>query len=360
MESDEDVPEAVPLPPISEGNGTEAPDRSALVSPGTDPNPVPVTLITGFLGAGKTTLINHIICGEHGFRIAVILNEFGEELGIEKALMQEQESAAFALQDVIELANGCMCCSVKTDFVQALETMMQHRSKFDSILIETTGLANPGPVAAALWTDEELESGVCLDAIVTVVDARNISHQLAGRPGSGHVNEAQQQIAYADVVLLNKIDLMPEEELTKLEQRISGLNAGADIIRTQRCSVPLDKLLGRGCFNSSQWQGLGEALDGAAQSEAQGAAGEADIDRLHLHDSHVGTVCLQAPEPVDLTKVRYWLDTLLWETEAAKEDIYRMKGVLTVQGSDRQHVLQAVHEVEPAQGPLVMADHAQQ
>lgn len=349
---DDEVPEAVPL--------QQAP-ASDLQTQKSEPDkkyegPVPITLVTGYLGAGKTTLINHIVCGEHGFRIAVILNEFGEELGVEKAMLQQQDSAAFALQEVVELANGCLCCSVKNDFVQALEGMMQHRSKFDYILIETTGLADPGPVAAALWTDAELESGVCLDGVVTVVDARHISSQLAAVRSSGAVNEAQQQIAYADVVLLNKVDLVTsEQELLTVERRIGSLNASADVVRTKRCQVPLQQLLGRGGFAASRHTANATHSTTAAAATAATDRNETAAtasDHSHTHDTDIRTVCLRTTEPIDLTRLKHWLDTLLWERDASKEDIYRMKGVVNAQGSAVQHVLQAVHEVfDIVQGP---------
>eukprot|EP00879_Flechtneria_rotunda_P022113 GHRR01023331.1.p1 GENE.GHRR01023331.1~~GHRR01023331.1.p1 ORF type:complete len:224 (+),score=69.16 GHRR01023331.1:248-919(+) len=170
--------------------------------------PVPVTLITGYLGSGKTTLVRYILQERHGYRIAVILNEYGGETGIESAFVQDEQGDHATVPQWVELANGCLCCSVKAEFVQALEGLMAadslHAGKFGYVLVETTGLANPGPIMSELWTDEELEAAVVLDGVVTLVDGHNITHQLAeGRPG-GTANEAQLQVALADVILLNK------------------------------------------------------------------------------------------------------------------------------------------------------------
>ncbi|KAL6770564.1 ZNG1 [Auxenochlorella protothecoides x Auxenochlorella symbiontica] len=209
MDADDEVPMAVSL---TEQAGTtrvtrETPSYRQNLSLDGPLKPVPVTLITGYLGAGKSTLINRILNTQHGYRCAVLMNEFGESADVERALIKEPEGEeASPLANWVQLENGCICCSVKNDMVKALEALLQQRASFDYILIETTGLANPGPVAAALWTDAELEAGVCLDAVVTVVDARNIRRQLADPPGEGaEVCEAAAQIAFADVVLLNKV-----------------------------------------------------------------------------------------------------------------------------------------------------------
>ncbi|CAD7701679.1 unnamed protein product [Ostreobium quekettii] len=226
---------------------------------------------------------------------------------------------------------------------------MQKREKFDNIVIETTGLANPGPVATALWTDEELEAGVCLDAIVTVVDAKHIRRQLQARPESGTVNEAQQQIAYADVVILNKVDLVTQEEADEIEEEVKAINSTVSITRTIRSRVDINAVLNRGTYRGGrarggarQWaDGLTRNCsgDGGQQMPCEGHADCGDV-----HSQQVTTVSVTASQAVDKEKVKTWLDTLLWENDNLW-DIFRMKGILNVQGSDRQHFMQAVHEM---------------
>jgi len=372
-----------------------------------------VTLITGFLGAGKTTLVRHILSANHGMRIAVILNEFGD--AVEGAYFQDLEGLKSASGEWVELANGCMCCSVKSDFVQALESLLAKEQKPEYIIIETTGLANPGPVAAALWTDEEVEAGVQLDSIITVVDAINIDRQLHDPRPDGTVNEAQVQVAYADLILLNKMDLCQEEAIVRAEADIRAINSSVHIIRTKRCTVDLNLLLNRhgykhgaeivlppiaeGAEDDSAGDGDGDG-DGAASStgatggattpipdakdDESGAAsltgfpGRASMSRRasiggmsshsravslsldHMgssdcdepghshhghHDSQIQTVCLTVSEPLDLEKVKSFLDKLLWDRETHPEDIYRVKGALHIAGHPNKHIVQAVYEL---------------
>mmetsp|Transcript_16881 Transcript_16881/g.40239 ORF Transcript_16881/g.40239 Transcript_16881/m.40239 type:complete len:482 (-) Transcript_16881:583-2028(-) len=339
---EEEAPEAVPIsgndieavqapPPVNQKPQEASPKEH-------DHKPVPVTLITGYLGSGKTTLVNHILTAPHGYRIAVIMNEFGSEVGIESALVKEPEAgkAKPMVEEWVELSNGCLCCSVKDNFVQALEALMGKRDKFDYILIETTGLANPGPVATALWTDPELEAGVCLDAIVTVVDAHNIGRQMKESRPCGSVNEAQQQIAYADVVVINKVDLVGEGELFSLREEILSINAGARILCTSRSRIDLGEVLGIEAYNGTK------AVEGTACAE-----GRSD----HVHDSGVSTVSLRAAGHVDLERFKCWLDGILWEEDQATRDIFRMKGLLNVEGSGRKHVFQ-VRRTTDSPGPV--------
>eukprot|EP00878_Enallax_costatus_P030930 GHUV01033745.1.p1 GENE.GHUV01033745.1~~GHUV01033745.1.p1 ORF type:complete len:209 (+),score=29.59 GHUV01033745.1:656-1282(+) len=203
-EENDDVPVAVAIESDEDGLSPYATAPSSQRQA-----PVPVTLITGYLGSGKTTLVRYILQERHGYRIAVILNEFGGETGLESAFIQNEQGSRANVPQWVELANGCLCCSVKAEFVQALEGLLQtgsrHEGKFDYILVETTGLANPGPIMSELWTDEELEAAVVLDGVVTVVDGRNIGRQLAEQRAGGAANEAQLQVALADVILLNKV-----------------------------------------------------------------------------------------------------------------------------------------------------------
>ncbi|CAK9863939.1 unnamed protein product [Sphagnum jensenii] len=288
---------------------------------------VGITMITGYLGAGKTTLVNFILHEHHGARIAVILNEFGDELGIEKAMVNDGAGGSL-VEEWVELANGCVCCSVKHSFLQAIEQLLQRREKFDHILLETTGLANPGPVAAVLWVDDQLESPVRLDSIVTVVDARNIKQQLADTREAGSVNEAYLQIAFADVVVLNKVDLVPGE-LADVEAQIRKINALVKIVHSVRCQLNLKDILDRRSFDVQRSVDI-EAL--------------LQLDGHNVHDRSVGTVSISATGAADLSKVDDWLGELLWETGKDVE-VYRMKGVFHVYGSDKMHMLQAVREL---------------
>src|ERR1700754_3662994 len=181
----------------------------------------PVTVLTGFLGAGKTTLLNHILTANHGKRVAVIENEFGE-IGV------DQDLVIAADEEIFEMNNGCICCTVRGDLIRILGNLMKRRDKFDYVLIETTGLADPGPVAQTFFADDEVRASTKLDGIVTVVDAKHAAQQL------GRSREVTEQIAFADVVLLNKVDLVPPEEVDSLERRIMTMNATAKVNRTTK------------------------------------------------------------------------------------------------------------------------------
>ena len=363
--------------------------------------PVPVLLLTGYLGAGKTTLVNYILSENHGYRCAVLLNEIANSADIEQALVRDPEGSGHPtpLADWRQLENGCICCSAKNDMVQALESLMVQRDRFDYIIIETTGLANPGPVAAALWTDAELESSICLDAIVTVVDAKNIVRHIIedtnGVDGYGddkgmnekkknalsRANEAQQQIAFADIILLNKCDLVEESVLDGIEQEIRRINAEVDILRCQRCVIDVGEILHTGLYSSSSSsvvrqrdRGDGDACtirnteklvkiddnddvgDGHTPPPPTKDGHVCDAPHCNHHSHHrpshhdVKTVTLYASAPLNMTSVRHWLDEVLWnERDGGRRDdtvqqIFRVKGLLRVAGSETKWVVQAVHE----------------
>src|SRR6202046_2653983 len=197
---------------------------------------IPVTVLTGYLGAGKTTLLNRILSENHGKKYAVIVNEFGE-IGIDNDLIIGAD------EEVFEMNNGCVCCTVRGDLVRILEGLMKRKGKFDAIIVETTGLADPAPVAQTFFVDEDVQKNARLDAVVTVADAKWLSDRLKDAP------EAKNQIAFADVIVLNKIDLVSKAELAEVEARIRGINPYAKLHRTERCQVALSDVLERGAFD---------------------------------------------------------------------------------------------------------------
>src|ERR1019366_1205907 len=201
-----------------------------------DTDPIPVTVITGFLGAGKTTLLNRILSERHGRRLAVIENEFGE-IGVDNQLVIQSD------EELFEMNNGCICCSVRGDLIRILGRLLKRKDRLDGILIETTGLANPGPVAQTFFTDEEMRRNFRLDGIVTVVDAKHVASHLDAD------DESVKQLAFADVILLNKTDLASPAELDALHARIRGINAVASVHRTRDCDVDLARVLDIGGFN---------------------------------------------------------------------------------------------------------------
>jgi G3E family GTPase len=279
---------------------------------------VPVTVVTGFLGSGKTTLVNYILSENHGKRIAVIENEFGE-IGIDDALVIDAE------EEIFEMNNGCICCTVRGDLIRILGTLMKRKDKFDYILVETTGLADPAPVAQTFFVDDEIRNQLRLDAIVTVVDAKHLALHLFEEKEVGIENEALEQLAFADRVLVNKIDLVSEEELLRVEGQIRSINAGASIVRTQMSKVDLDWVLNAHAFELSRVL----EVDPQFLEETE-----------HLHDQSITSVGIEADGAVDLEKINDWLGWLLREKGV---DIFRMKGIINVKDFDKRFVFQGVH-----------------
>jgi G3E family GTPase len=298
---------------------------------------IPVTVLTGYLGAGKTTLLNRILSEDHGHRWAVIVNEFGE-VGIDHELITHSS------EELFEMNNGCICCTVRGDLIRTLHTLLQRPEKFDAIVVETTGLADPGPVAQTFFVDPKLRAATRLDSITTLVDARHVMARLADS------REAVEQIAFADQLVLNKIDLVGESQLLEVAHALRQLNPLAPIQRAQRSNVPLHQVLGCGGFDLQRIVALEPDFLGAAVP-AQGEPGHVHDDDCghehpsqhdHAHDIGITSVAMTITRPMDANKVQAWLAQLV-ATQGAK--ILRAKGFINVADDPRRMVFQAVHMV---------------
>jgi len=299
---------------------------------------IPVTVLTGYLGAGKTTLLNRILSENHGKKYAVIVNEFGE-IGIDNDLIIGAD------EEVFEMNNGCICCTVRGDLVRIMEGLMKRRGKFDAIIVETTGLADPAPVAQTFFVDEDVQKNARLDAVVTVADAKWLSDRLKDAP------EAKNQIAFADVIVLNKTDLVSKGELSEVEARIRGINPYAKLHRTERCKVKLSDVLERGAFD------LDRILDIEPDFLEPGDDHDHDHDHhhhhdhdhhhhdhthglKHYHDEEMQSLSLKSDRPLDPMLFMPWLQQLV---QAEGQKILRSKGILAFTDDDDRYVFQGVH-----------------
>ena len=303
---------------------------------------IPATVLTGFLGAGKTTLLNHILTAEHGKKVAVIVNEFGE-IGI------DQQLVIGADEEIFEMNNGCICCTVRGDLIRIISNLMRRRNKFDHLLIETTGLADPGPVIQTFFMDEDIQRQVSLDAVVTVVDAKHVQQHWGDR-------EVLEQIGFADVILLNKTDLVTESELVELEAKIKHLNILARVDRVQlnqdNVQESINKVLNVGGFDLNRiLEKNPEFLAAQVESQVEEAhdhdhehhdhhAHHEHEHHHHVHDQEVGSVSILESGTVNPYKFQAWISELL---KTQGQDIFRSKGIINLSDSDQRLVFQGVH-----------------
>ncbi len=305
------------------------------------PAKIPVTVLTGYLGAGKTTLLNRILSEPHGQKYAVIVNEFGE-IGIDNELVVNAD------EEVFEMNNGCICCTVRGDLVRIIDGLMRRKGKFDAIIVETTGLADPAPVAQTFFVDENVGAKTKLDAVVTVADAKWLKDRLKDAP------EAKNQIAFADVILLNKTDLVTPAELAEIEARIRGINPYARLHRTERAKIDIAEVLGRNAFD------LDRILDIEPEFLTADESGhdhhhDHDHHRDHGHDHHhhhgglkhyhdedMQSIALKSDKPLDPDKFFPWVQNLV-ATEG--KDILRCKGILSFKDDPERFVFQGVHMI---------------
>jgi G3E family GTPase len=302
---------------------------------------IPVTVLTGYLGAGKTTLLNRILSEPHGKKYAVIVNEFGE-IGIDNELVVGAD------EEVFEMNNGCICCTVRGDLVRILDGLMRRKGKFDAIIVETTGLADPAPVAQTFFIDENVGRKTRLDAVVTVADAKWLSARLKDAP------EAKNQIAFADVILINKTDLVSADELSEIEARIRGINPYAKLHKTERAKVPLDAVLGRNAFDLDRILDLEPDFLGGDDHHHHHHDDHShdhghDHDHAHshgglkhYHDEEMQSIALHTDKPLDPDRFFPWVQDLV---QKEGPNILRCKGILAFKDDEQRFVFQGVHMI---------------
>ncbi|MBX2836374.1 MAG: GTP-binding protein [Gammaproteobacteria bacterium] len=283
----------------------------------------PVTLLTGYLGAGKTTLLNRILTENHGKKYAVVVNEFGEE-GIDNDLVIGAD------EEVFEMNNGCICCTVRGDLIRIISGLLQRSEEFDGILIETTGLADPGPVIQTFFVDDDLRGKVSLDQVVTLVDCKHFLEKVEDS------HEAEEQVAFADLIILNKTDLVSAAELDAVKTKVTELNAQATLILSERSNVPLTNILDRGAFD----------LDRILEIEP-GLLEEDPED--HEHDETVTSFSFTTDAPLNAKTFSSWMRGVVKEHGTK---IFRSKGILSFDSSDKRYVFQGVHMVMDSQWGL--------
>src|ERR1044071_1996095 len=306
-----------------------------MSTPASAPDKIPVTVLTGYLGAGKTTLLNRILSEPHGKKFAVIVNEFGE-IGIDNELVVNAD------EEVFEMNNGCICCTVRGDLVRIIDGLMRRKGKFDAIIVETTGLADPAPVAQTFFVDENVGRNAKLDAVVTVADAKWLPDRLRDAP------EAKNQIAFADVILLNKTDLVSDAELREVEARIRGINPYATLHRTQRAQIPLEAVLGRNAFDLERILEIEPAFLEADDHDHDHHHDHADGHHhghsrgglKHYHDEEMQSISMTTDTPLDPDKFFPFIQNLV---QVEGPNILRCKGILSLKDDPKRFVFQGVH-----------------
>ncbi|CAN1536620.1 COG0523 Putative GTPases (G3E family) [Rhabdaerophilaceae bacterium] len=297
---------------------------------------IPVTVLTGYLGAGKTTLLNRILTEPHGQKFAVIVNEFGE-IGIDNDLIVGAD------EEIFEMNNGCICCTVRGDLIRIIEGLIKRKGKFDAIIVETTGLADPAPVAQTFFVDQDVGDKTRLDAVVTVADAKWLKDRLKDAP------EAKNQIAFADVILLNKTDLVNAGELREIEARIRAINPYAVLHKTVNCAVPIEAVLNRGAFDLERILDIEPAflqVDGHDHDhhdhDHHHHHGHHHGGLKHYHDEEMQSVSIRIDGDVDPEKFMPWINDVV-QTEGI--NILRSKGILAFSKEPKRFVFQGVHMI---------------
>ncbi len=292
---------------------------------------IPVTVLTGYLGAGKTTLLNRILSEPHGKRYAVIVNEFGE-IGIDNELVVGAD------EEVFEMNNGCICCTVRGDLIRIMEGLVKRKGKFDAIILETTGLADPAPVAQTFFVDEDVQNNARLDAVVTVADAKWLSARLRDAP------EAKNQIAFADVIILNKTDLVSTAELREVEARIRAINPYARLHPAQKCNVEISEVLERRAFDLDRILEIEpeflEPEDHDHDHNGHDHHHDHDHGLKHYHDEDMQSISARIEGELDPNKFMPWINQL---TQSQGPNILRCKGIVALKDDPKRFVFQGVH-----------------